>query len=88
MAKKSGSTHRLSIYFLGRLLPAPRGAAFLLMGLLPFNMDNGAHIGGLATGLVVTYLAGFPSLFMVVVGVSFRPGHWGGSATPVMSAQY
>ena len=63
----------------------------LLMGLLPFNMDNAAHIGGLATGLAVTYLAGFPSLFMnwrermwqvlgslclILTGVSFLRWYW------------
>ena len=63
----------------------------LLMGLLPFNMDNAAHIGGLATGLAVTYLAGFPSLYMnwrerlwqvlgslclILTGVSFLRWYW------------
>ena len=63
----------------------------LLMGLLPFNMDNAAHIGGLTTGLVVTWLAGFPSLFMnwrerlwqvwgslalILTGVSFLRWYW------------
>ena len=63
----------------------------LLMGLLPFNMDNGAHIGGLATGFAVTYLAGFPSLYMnwrermwqvlgslclILTGVSFLRWYW------------
>jgi membrane associated rhomboid family serine protease len=33
----------------------------LLMGLLPFfNIDNAAHIGGMATGFVVAYLAETP----------------------------
>ena len=31
----------------------------LLLGFLPFNMDNAAHIGGLFTGLIVTWVAGF-----------------------------
>ena len=33
----------------------------LLMGLLPFfNVDNAAHIGGLAAGFGIAYLAGLP----------------------------
>jgi rhomboid protease GluP len=64
----------------------------LMMSFLPFfQMDNGAHIGGLVTGLAVTWLAGFPSLFMnwrerlwqvigsiclILTGVSFLRWYW------------
>lgn len=63
----------------------------LLLGLLPFNMDNAAHVGGLVTGLAVTWLAGFPSLYMnwrerlwqvlgslalILTGVSFLRWYW------------
>lgn len=34
----------------------------LLFGLLPLRIDNAAHIGGLATGFVVAWLAGTPKL--------------------------
>ncbi len=63
----------------------------LLMGLLPFNVDNAAHVGGLFTGLVVTWAAGFPSAFMnwkerlwqvlgslslILTGLSFLRWYW------------
>lgn len=36
----------------------------IVMGLLPgFRVDNAAHIGGLAAGLAVGYLAGVPKLY-------------------------
>jgi len=36
----------------------------LVMGFLPmFRADNAAHLGGLAAGFVVSYLAGTPKLF-------------------------
>ena len=34
----------------------------LLMGLLPFGIDNAAHIGGLAGGFALAYVAGTPRL--------------------------
>ena len=34
----------------------------LLMGLLPLQVDNAAHIGGLATGFVTAWIAGTPRL--------------------------
>ena len=48
----------------------------LLFGLLPmFHIDNAAHIGGLATGFVIAYLAGTPR-------ISSSPGEqvWRGAA--------
>ncbi len=51
----------------------------LLMGLLPFfQVDNAAHIGGLAGGFVVAYIAGLPgdrskwieSFWSVALGLS------------------
>lgn len=34
----------------------------LLFGLLPLNIDNAAHIGGLATGFLTAWFAGTPKL--------------------------
>lgn len=62
----------------------------LVIGCLP-GMDNAAHVGGLVTGLAVTWLAGFPSLFMnwrerlwqvlgslclILTGLSFLRWYW------------
>jgi rhomboid protease GluP len=49
----------------------------LLFGLLPyFHVDNAAHIGGLATGFAVAYIAGTPRLVATPVEQAWRLAAW------------
>jgi rhomboid protease GluP len=56
----------------------------LIFGLLPgFNVDNAAHLGGLAGGFVLAYIAGTPSLseaaenfWRLAAGVSLAATAW------------
>jgi rhomboid protease GluP len=48
-----------------------------LFGVLPFvRTDNAAHLGGLAAGFAVAYVAGFPSAFNTWVEKLWRVGAW------------
>ena len=56
----------------------------LLFGLLPyFHIDNAAHIGGLATGFAVAYVAGTPRL---VDSASEHLWRWAAWATMALTA--
>jgi rhomboid protease GluP len=56
----------------------------LLFGLLPdFHIDNAAHIGGLATGFAVAYVAGTPRL---VDSASEQLWRWAAWATVALTA--
>jgi len=49
----------------------------LLFGLLPyFHIDNAAHIGGLATGFAVAYIAGTPRLTSSLSETAWRWAAW------------
>jgi rhomboid protease GluP len=49
----------------------------LLFGLLPyFHIDNAAHIGGLATGFAVAYVAGTPRLTATLSETAWRWVAW------------
>jgi rhomboid protease GluP len=49
----------------------------LLFGLLPyFHIDNAAHLGGLATGFVVAYVADTPKLTNVPTEQAWRAAAW------------
>ena len=52
----------------------------LLFGLLPyFHIDNAAHIGGLATGFAVAYVAGTPRLTSSASEQAWRWAAWASS---------
>jgi rhomboid protease GluP len=55
-----------------------RGALYgLIFGLLPgFHIDNAAHLGGLAAGFAVAYVAGTPGLHDSLTEKLWRIGSW------------
>ena len=58
----------------------------LLFGLLPyFHVDNAAHIGGLATGFAVAYVAGTPRLITSPGEQAWRFAAWASVALTVYS---